>query len=246
MDVIRFGLGIRALRRRKRWTQAQLGAEAEVSRTAIVRIERGRADRVAVHMLVRVATALGASISLKLLWQGERLDRLLDASHADIVERIIRLLTAHGWEVATEVSFNVYGERGSFDILAFHAPTGSLLVIEVKSVVPDLQATLSGLDRKARLAGDVARKRGWIAKTVSRILVLPDERTARRRVQTNAATFSAALPSGTVAVKRWLRAPEGAIAGLLFLPNDLQAVSRHRVRAAKAAPVATHAHDRTK
>ena len=43
-----------------------------------------------------------------------------------------------GWDVATEVSFNVRGERGSIDILAFHQATGSLLVIEIKSVVPDL------------------------------------------------------------------------------------------------------------
>ena len=42
--------------------------------------------------------------------------------------------------MATEVSFSVYGERGSIDILAFHASTGSLLVIEIKSVVPDMQS----------------------------------------------------------------------------------------------------------
>ena len=34
---------------------------------------------------------------------------------------MVQRLRPDGWEVATEVSFNVYGERGSIDILAFHA-----------------------------------------------------------------------------------------------------------------------------
>ena len=134
-------------------------------------------------------------------------------------------------KVATEVSFNIRGERGSIDILAFHAPTGSLLVIEIKSVVPDLQAMLGVLDRKVRLAAAIARERGWSVRSVSRLLVLPDDRTARRRVQQHAATFEAALPARNVEVRRWLAAPAGRLAGLLFLTNDHQASARHRVAA---------------
>ena len=93
--------------------------------------------------------------------------------------------------------FNIRGERGSIDILAFHRATGSLLVIEVKSVVPDLQAMLSGLDRKSRLAPEIARERGWPVKTVTRLLVLPDDRTARRRIDAYATTFETALPART-------------------------------------------------
>ena len=62
-------------------------------------------------------------------------------------------------------------------------PRLSLLVIEVKSVVPDLQAMLVTLDRKGRLAREIARDRGWQARTITRLLILPDDRTARRRVE---------------------------------------------------------------
>jgi hypothetical protein len=202
----------------------------------IVRIERAHADRVAVHTLVRVAAALGSSISLRLLWQGEGLDRLLDASHADLVERVVRLLSEDGWEVATEVSFNLGGERGSIDVFAFHAPSGALLVIEVKSVVPDIQATLHGLDRKVRVARQVAVSRGWQARTVSRVLVLPDDRTSRRRVEMHKATFIAAVPARTVEVKRWLRDPSDSIAGILFLSDDRHPVARQRVGVLRGAP----------
>lgn len=207
MDTIRFGLGMRALRRRRGWTQQRVAVEARVSRSVVGRIERGRADRVAVYVLVRVAAALGATVSTRLLWHGEGLDRLLDAGHALLGDAGLRLLQSLEWEAATEVSFNIRGERGTIDILAFHPPTGSLLVIEIKTVVPDLQAMLGTLDRKSRLATEVARSRGWDVRTVSRLLVLPDDRTARRRVARHAATF----------------------AGILFLTGVPQVGARHRV-----------------
>lgn len=40
------------------------------------------------------------------------------------------------------MSFNHYGDRGRYDILAFHPPTGILLVVEVKTGIGDVQATL--------------------------------------------------------------------------------------------------------
>jgi transcriptional regulator with XRE-family HTH domain len=229
VDVIRFGLGIRALRRKRAWTQDQLAAKAHVSRAAVWRIERGHADRVALHVLVRVAAALGARIDLRLLWQGEGLDRLLDAGHAELVERTLELLTADDWLVATEVSFNVRGERGSIDILAFHPASGSLLVIEIKSVVPDMQAMLGGIDRKGRLGRDIARERGWLVNTVTRLLVLPDERTARRRIERHGATFRAALPARTVEIRRWIQDPKGTMDGVLFLSDAHHPSARHRV-----------------
>lgn len=236
MDVIRFGLGMRALRLRRRLTQAQLAARARVSRSVIGRIDRGRADRVAVHTLVRVAAELGARVDVRLLWQGEGLDRLLDARHADLVERVVAILTMDGWEVTTEASFNLRGERGSIDVLGFHALTGSLLVVEVKSVVPDLQALLAGMDRKGRLARDVARERSWAVTSVTRLLVLPDDRTARRRVESHAATFRSALPARTVEIRRWFRQPAGTLHGVLFVSDARQAGTRHR--ASGAIPLA--------
>jgi transcriptional regulator with XRE-family HTH domain len=221
------------MRRRRMWTQQRLADAARVSRAVVVRIETGHGDRVAVHTLNAVAAALGASLTVRLLWQGEGLDRLLDAGHAELVERTIATLDASAWDSATEVSFNLRGERGSIDVLAFHRPSGALLVVEVKSVVPDLQATLYGLDRKVRVATEVANERGWAAASVSRLLVLPDDRTARRRVASHAATFDAVVPARTAEVRRWTKRPTGSIAGILFIPDMARSTSRHRVRDAR-------------
>lgn len=234
MDPVKFGLAIRALRRRRGWTQSRLGKEASLSQAAVSRIERGYGNRLTVDVLAGVVSALGARITVRVLSHGEDLDRLLDADHAALVERIVRLLRAGGWEVVPEATFSIYGERGSIDILAFHPGTGSLLVIEVKSVVPDVQATLAGIDRKVRLAPRVARERGWRVRSVSRWLVLPGDKTSRRRVERHAETFRAALPGGTVEMRRWSTEPVGSVAGIVFVSPSTRAVGRQRIRPPRA------------
>ena len=185
-----------------------------------------------VATLDRVATALGARVSVRLLWQGELLDRLRDEAHAAIVEQVLAVLVASRWLAATEVSFSVFGERGSIDVLAFHAETGALLVVEVKSVVPDVQATLVTLDRKERLAKGIAAERGWTARSVGRLLVIRDLRTARRRVGAHALTFGNAFPDRGWEVRRWLAAPDVTrpLRGLWFLPGGSQAGTRRGLR----------------
>jgi transcriptional regulator with XRE-family HTH domain len=232
MDPPRFGADVRLLRGRKGWTQVRLAREAGVPRWVITAIETGRGDTICPIRLAQVVRALGAVLTVRILFQGEGLDRLRDRRHARLLERVVVRLRAEGWQVATEVSFSVYGERGSIDLLAFHPATGALLVVEVKSVVPDIGGMLMTLDRKVRLALRIAREQlGWEAASVSRMLVLPEERTARRRVADHASTFESALPDRNVAVKRWLREPTGAIAGLLFL-SDAQHVDKRRRSAA--------------
>jgi len=206
-----------------------LSAKVGVSQSAVSRAERGDVRELSVGTIELIAAGLGASTSLRLYFRGEDLDRLLDAAHAGLVDRVIAILRSLGWEAVPEATFNHFGERGSIDILAFHAGTGALLVVEVKSVVPDMQAMLSGLDRKGRIAPIIARQRGWEVRETSRVLVLPDDRTARRRLEQLATTVDRALPLRTRAVRRWLQAPEGAMGGVLFLPGVPATTSRRRI-----------------
>jgi len=232
MDSVRIGLQIRALRRRRRWTQRELARRVGVSDSQVCRIERGNADRVPPYTLERVLAQLDARALVRVLWHGEELDRLLDRDHAQLVERALAMLGMRGWIATPEVTFQVAGERGSIDILAWHSVSRTLLVIEVKSVVPDIQATVGGLDRKSRLAPTIARERGWSAEHVARLLVLPDDRTSRRRIDAFASTFDRALPARTTAIKKWLARPDGPLAGVMFLSDLPHAQARQRIRAA--------------
>jgi transcriptional regulator with XRE-family HTH domain len=206
------------VRLQRRWRQSDLAAKAHVSASAISMIERGRLDSVAIGRLRLVAEALDATLDVRLRWNGEGLDRLLDQAHAGLVEALVTRLQADGWVTDVEVSFSIRGERGSIDVLGYHEATGMVLVSEVKSVVPDSQATLAGVDRKARLAPEIARARGWSCRGVARLLVIGDSSTSRRRIDSLAATYRTAFPASGTEVRRWLRRPESPIAGLLFLP----------------------------
>jgi hypothetical protein len=144
-----------------------------------------------------MVAAVGGYLSLRIVFQGEALDRLRDRRHAALVDAMVDRLRADGWDVATEVSFNHFGERGSIDILAYHPATRTLLVIEVKTVVPDIGGSLATLDRNVRLAPDLAQARGWNPRTVARLLVMPEASTVRRRIGSHEATFANAFPGGT-------------------------------------------------
>jgi hypothetical protein len=166
----------------------------------------------------RVAEALDATLEIRLRWNGEGLDRLLDQAHAGLVEALVSRLQADGWEAEVEATFSIRGERGSIDVLGYHRATGILLGTEVKSVVPDSQAVLVGLDRKGRLAPEIARARGWTCHGVARLLVIGDSSTSRRRIDALGAIYRTAFPVAGRDVIRWLREPDVPIGGLLFLP----------------------------
>jgi transcriptional regulator with XRE-family HTH domain len=215
MDEVRLGRSLRALRRRRGLTQAQLGAAAGFSREVVSRLERGDAGSIRIDMLVGAAAVLGARVDVHLRWQGDRLDRLLDAAHAALVGRAVEVLAAAGWEARVEVTFSRYGERGSIDVLARHEPTAT---------VPDLQGMLASLDRKARLAAWVADQLDWgDVATIGRLLVLPDQRTSYRRLAEHRSILTAALPDRGWSVRRWIRSPgapgERPLAGILLLPD---------------------------
>ena len=220
MDSRRIGRSIRAIRVRLGWRQVDLAEKAGVSRMLVSDIELGKLQDHDIDDIDGICRALGAELDVRVRWRGEGLDRLLDEAHAILVDRIVAELRAAGWEVAVEVTFNVYGDRGSVDVFGWHPKTASVLIVEVKSVVPDAQGTLLPLDRKARLAPGIARERNLTAKSVSRLLVVGDRTVNRRRIGRLSAMFDAALPTRGHAARRWLRAPAGTLSGLLYLSDS--------------------------
>ena len=219
MDDVRLGSVVRLLRRRIRLTQEALAVRALVSPSLISRIERGDIDRTNVAALRRVFVALGARIDLVPRWQGADLDRLLDARHAAMVEILVGRLTGlPPWIVETEVTFSIFGERGSIDIVAWHPGRRTLLIIEVKTAIGDVGGLLRQVDRYRRLARDVARQRGWSPRVISVWVVIADGRSARRRLSEHRTTLRGAFPADGHAMEHWLRDPEHGISGLSFMP----------------------------
>lgn len=207
MDRWRFGRVIRVLRQRRGWRQVDLAGRAGVSRSVVGRIERGEIGRIAWADILAVAEAVGARLELDLRWQGENVERLLDERHAATVDAIVTLLRRCGWETDVEVSFSMFGERGSIDVVARHPATGGLAVIEAKATIGNVNETVIGLDRKRRLAPEIARQRGWRCDGVARFLVIADGSTSRQRVARHEATFGSAFPLRNRDCVAWLRNP---------------------------------------
>lgn len=217
----RLGTIIRALRRRRGWRQRDLAHAAGVSQPLISKIERGDVSHVNVDTVRAVIVAVDATLSLEVRWHGAAADRLLDEKHARILGAAIDYLVTWAWVGEVEVSYSVYGERGSIDILAWHQEARALLVIEVKSELVSVEATLRKLDEKARLAGAIARERfAWRPESVARMLVLPATSTERRRVARHDAALSAALPLRYDDLRAWLRRPTRPMGGILFVADS--------------------------
>jgi transcriptional regulator with XRE-family HTH domain len=245
VDRYRFGRVIRALRQRHGWRQADLARRSGVSRSVVGRIERGDLLRVAWGDLVAVAEAVGARLDFDARWQGASLDHLLDEGHAATVDATVRILRSAGWDVHVEVSFAIYGERGSIDVVGRHAATGFVACVEVKASIGDANQTVIGLDRKARLTPTIARERGWDCGGVARFLVVADGSTARSRVARHGGTFETAFPLRGRRCLNWLRAPSmPPPSGLFFvaLPNVRgTGTTRRRVRPGPAPPHGSNA-----
>jgi len=247
MDTIRFGRAARALRIHRGWRQADLAKQAGVSQSLVSRIERGHADKVTVQTLEALLQRLGARLLVRFDWNGEAIDRLLDADHARLVDGVVRRLQAEGWDAMPEITFAIGGERGSVDVLGWHEPTRTALVVEVKSVVPDVQAMLMALDRKTRLGTAIAKGQGRQAGRIGRLLVIGESRTSRRRVEAHSATFAARFPDRITAIRRFLSKPERheAVSGLWFLSASTQPTARHRVPGGRSRAAHERATDQT-
>ncbi len=239
MDGIRVGRIVLAVRQDKRLRQRDVGRLAKVGQSVVSRVERGRVDGVTIATLERIASALELDLRIELRGRAGDVDRLVDRDHARLVELVVTRLKAEGWEIVVEYTFNHYGERGSVDVLAYHAAHRALLIVEVKTRLTDLQAFLSSFGRKLRVVpGSVRADRGWDAVDVGRILVIPGTTANRAIVERHRSVFDVSFPARAAAIRAWLRAPIGAIAGVWFLSNSRETTGKRvfRVRTATEAP----------
>ena len=241
------GRGLRALRHRRNLRQRDAAGRAHIARSVLADLEAGRIDSHSVRALTRAAEASGGSIRIDLVVPGGDLRRLLDADHAALQAEWKGMLARNGWDVDAEVTFNHYGERGSIDLFGWHVGTRTLLVIEIKTVIVDIQYLLSGIDRKVRVGRTLATERGWLPRAVVPMLLVAESSTARRRIKEHGTLFERFALRGRAATG-WLRRPDASVVrvGLLCFTTSSRARSRdgrragrQRIRGAGSRPRST-------
>lgn len=243
MDDMRVGAAFRAVRVRRGWRQSDVAARARVSRALVSLVERGHLGHTTLDTLRRIAAVLDVRVDVVARWRGGELDRLLNARHSALHESVAAFFrNTPGWQIAPEVSFSIYGERGVIDVLAFHAATGSLLVIELKTAVVDVNELIGTLDRKRRLAPQIAAGRGWHARSVSSWVIVERGRTNQRRLAAHGQVLAAAFPDAGRAMHSWLARPTGTRSVLSTWPGATGGSQNRGPR----QPSATTGHNRSR
>jgi transcriptional regulator with XRE-family HTH domain len=230
VDDQRLGAAFRAVRIRRGWRQGDVAARARASRGVVSLVERGHLEHVSTRALRRIAAALDIRLDITLRLPHGELDRLMNEGHAAMHEQLARYLDGiPGWLHAPEVTFAFYGERGVIDILAFHVPSTSLLVIELKTEFASLEELLATMDVRLRHAAKIGHERGWLVRTVSGWVVFAESATNRRRIHAHAAALGSAFPSDGRALRGWLRRPAGTIRALSFWANSNDTTAKQTV-----------------
>jgi transcriptional regulator with XRE-family HTH domain len=147
-------------------TQEQVAQRVGVSRSYIAKVELGQADP-SLDMVDRIGEALGLDLQLAFqppIFPAGR--RTQDAVHARCSAYADRRVRGLGWATAREVEIVHGRSHGWIDVLAFHRPTGTLMIIEIKTRLEDiggLERQLTWYERSSWTAGRVL---GWEPRRV--------------------------------------------------------------------------------
>jgi transcriptional regulator with XRE-family HTH domain len=193
LDTI--GRAVLALRTGLGWTQAELAIRADTSQPMVSAVERCKVGDVTFETAWRLLNAMGARVSLSIdpPYLGDRAHQR-DAAHARCTSHVGRRLERAGWIVAREVEVGGDRSRGWIDILAYHPPTGLMLVIEVKTELHDLgqiERSLGWYEREAWASG---RRLGWRPRRAVGILLLLATEANDERLRSNREAVDAGFP----------------------------------------------------
>jgi transcriptional regulator with XRE-family HTH domain len=217
MEDGKIGAAFRAVRTRKGTTQREVAKVARVTQSDISRLERGQLALLKLETIRRVASVLEMWLDITPRWRGAGIDRILNHAHAALQGSVLdRFRDLAGWTALPEVSFSIRGERGAIDILAWHAETRTLLIVELKTILVEPAELVRTMGQRQRLASEIAKWQGWSPRAVGRWVILTDTRTNRRHVSAHASVLAPLMVADGVRMRRWLREPAGSISALSF------------------------------
>jgi transcriptional regulator with XRE-family HTH domain len=161
------GSTIHAARIDRDWTQAELAAAANMSRSMVSAIEAG-VRSASPAALQRLAAALDAELVVELrpaLVVGRADQR--DAAHAACVAAVRRWLERHRHRCVVEQPIVDGRVRGWIDLLAYDPAAGRLLVVEVKTELRDLGGLQRQVSWYVRAARSAVAPLGWLPRQVA-------------------------------------------------------------------------------
>ena len=185
----RTGVELRTLREDAGRSLRSIALAAEVSASHLCEIEAGRAEP-SVDVLLRVATVLGADLSLRLYPRTGPLIR--DHLQVAMSEELLGRLHSR-WRATPEVA--VYRPvRGVIDILLHDRDRPDTVSTELQSQLRRIEQQVRWASQKADAVAVLPEQSG---RRTSRLVVLRNTATMRDTVRTASATLAAAYPART-------------------------------------------------
>jgi transcriptional regulator with XRE-family HTH domain len=214
---------VRRTRRARRITQAQLGEAVGVTQAAISQIERRRRPGVSLRLVGDICDALDIRAELRLrppflagAWAktDSATGRQRDAGHARCSAYVRRHLERAGWVAEQEVEVRHGRSHGFIDILAFHPPTGTLQVDEIKTTISDVGRTQRTIAWYEAQAVETAGRLGWRAtRAFSCLFVLATDENDDL-IETNRELFAQWFPARARRLARVIAEPDPTVVGL--------------------------------
>jgi transcriptional regulator with XRE-family HTH domain len=214
MDDRQVAALFRVARIRRRMRQEDVAVAAGASRAAVSRIERGQLASLPLDRLRVLAGVLDIRLGVVAHWRGGEASRVVNERHSRMHELVAARLTGlPEWTFASEVTYSLMGERGVIDILAWHAPSRTLLVLELKTEITDPAGLVAQVDRYSRLAVRVARDRAWHPLCIGTWVLVAESDLNRRRLARHRTMLRNAFPLDGRFLRGWLRDPAAKSAG---------------------------------
>lgn len=194
-------------------TQSALADKVGLARSYVATIERGRANP-SLDVIIRLAAGLGLELDLTLrspVIVGDRRQR--DAVHARCSGYVDRRLLRAGWQTAREVPIIDGRWRGWIDVLAFDPRTGTLIIIEIKTVIDDLGALERQLSWYEGTARRVAMDLGWRPRRILTWLLVLSTSQNEHAMSQNRDVFERAFPIDVAAMEALAQDPSTSWSG---------------------------------
>lgn len=224
------GAELRASRRRRRLTQAQLAERVGCGHAWVGRLEQGRGADAPVRTWIRLGIALGRPVAIS--FSRDLAEAPVDAGHLSAQEIVLRLARARGASGLFELATRPSDPARSADVGIRDDRQRTLILVEIWNRVDDVRRAARASDRKAAEAADLAAFRDP-AYRVAQCWLFVDNAANRGLVRRYPEVIRARCPGSSV---RWVAAlvdgaPAPDASGVCWIDTRSGRISPMRLRA---------------
>jgi transcriptional regulator with XRE-family HTH domain len=156
--LLREGQKARDARRRRRWTQRELGRRAHLAQTTISKLERGEGGSLSLATWQRVADALDMPLKIEL--GRDPREETRDAGHLAMQELVLRTGRKSGYARSFELATRPADPAAWVDAGLIDHKHRRLVLVECVNVIADIGSATRTSDRKVAEAEQLATALG--------------------------------------------------------------------------------------